>query len=270
MSGKAPLRAIFDGAARDYDEVRPGYPEKLIEDIILISDIPQGGKILEIGCGTGQATIPFAKRGYSMLCLDIGKELVALACENCRQYPNVQIRNVSFENWKPKVNSFDLVMSATAFHWIPPEIGYLKSAQVLKDSGYIAMFWNLHPTPYTGFFQAVQKVYQSVAPEWEDPSNRLSTEDEIRSREDYINGTGLFEKVLVKQYPWSKTFDKIQYLKLLNTFSGHRNLEEARRSKLFTGIGTLIEEEFGGAIERPYLSVLYLAKKKVSNGGVLS
>jgi hypothetical protein len=75
--------------------------------------------------------------------------------------------------------------------------------------------------------------------------------------------TGLFEKVLVKQYPWSKMFDKDQYLKLLNTFSGHRNLEEARRLELFTGIGALIESEFGGTIARPYLSVLYLAKKKV-------
>jgi len=262
MSEKATLRTIFDGVARDYDEVRPGYPEELIEDVISISDIPQGGRILEIGCGTGQATIPFAKRGYSMLCLDIGKELVALACENCRQYPNVQIRNMSFEGWEPEANSFNLVISATAFHWIPPEIGYPKVAQVLKDSGYMAIFRHHHPTPYTGFFQAVQKVYQSVVPEWKDPSDGPSTEEEIRSIEDYINRIGLFEKVLVKQYPWSKTFDKVQYLKLLNTFSDHRNLEESRRLELFTGISTLIEEEFGGMITRPYLSVLFLAKNK--------
>lgn len=242
--------------------MRPGYPEKLIEDVISISGIPQCGRILEVGCGTGQATISFAKRGYSMLCLDIGKELVALARENCRQYPNVQIRNVSFEDWNPNGNLFDLVISATAFHWIPPEIGYTKAAQVLKDTGYIAMFWNLHPTPYTGFFQEVQKVYRSIAPEWKNPSDGSSTGDEIRLREDYINGTGLFEKALVKQYPWSKRLDKVQYLKLLNTFSGHRNLEKERRAKLFAGISALIEEEFGGTITRPYLSVLYLAKKK--------
>jgi len=55
-----------------------------------------------------------------------------------------------------------------------------------------------------------------------------------------------------------------QYLKLLNTYSDHRNLDEERRSKLFTGVATLIEEEFGGTIVRPYLSVLYLAKKKTT------
>jgi SAM-dependent methyltransferase len=262
MNGKTTLRTIFNQAACDYDKVRPGYPEKLIEDIIAISELPQSGRILEIGCGTGQATIPFAKRGYSMLCLDIGKELATLACENCRQYSNVQIRNMSFEDWNSEANSFDIVISATAFHWIPPDIGYPKVAQVLKDSGYMAIFRHHHPTPYTGFFQAVQKVYQSVVPEWKAPSDGPSTEQEIRSTEDYINRTGLFEKVLVKHYPWSKMFDKVQYLKLLNTFSGHRNLEEARRLELFTGIGALIESEFGGTIARPYLSVLYLAKKK--------
>ncbi len=71
MDAKVSRKTVFDQAARDYDEVRPGYPQELIEDIISISAIPEDGRILEIGCGTGQATIPFAKRGYSMTCLDI-------------------------------------------------------------------------------------------------------------------------------------------------------------------------------------------------------
>ena len=264
MSEKVSLRTIFDQSARDYDEVRPGYPEELMEDIIRISDIPKEGKIFEIGCGTGQATIPFAKRGYSMLCLDIGKELVALARENCRQYPNIQIQNMSFEDWKPEANYFDLVMSATAFHWIPPEIGYPKAARVLKNTGYIAIFWNFHPTPYTGFFETEQKVYQNVMPGGsKEPGKLPTTEEKIKATEDYINKTALFEKVLVKQYPWSKVYNKEQYLKLLNTYSGHRNLAKSKRTKLFADIGNLIDEEFGGQITRPYLSVLYIAKKLV-------
>lgn len=261
-----PLRNVFDQAARDYDEVRPGYPEELIEDIILISGVPQGGRILEIGCGTGQATVPFARRGYSVLCLEIGSELAALAWQNCRGYPNVQIKNLSFEEWKPEVNSFDLVISATAFHWIPPEIGYPKAAQVLRNSGYLAAFWNLHPKPYTGFFEAVQEVYQRVVPEWIAHGRKVSTEEGIESRESYINKTGLFEKVLVKRYSWSKVFDRDQYLRLLNTFSDHRNLDKARRSRLFNGVGALIEKEFGGTITRPYLSVLYIAEKRRTTG----
>src|SRR5215210_4042068 len=47
------LRTTFDEAASLYDEVRPGYPEDLFDDIISLSGIPARGRILEIGCGTG-------------------------------------------------------------------------------------------------------------------------------------------------------------------------------------------------------------------------
>ncbi|MCD6505384.1 class I SAM-dependent methyltransferase [Candidatus Poribacteria bacterium] len=224
MNVKASRETIFDQIAKDYEEVRPGYPEELI---------PEDGRILEIGCGAGQATIPFARRGYYMICLDIGKKMAALAAKKCQEYPRVHVYPISFEEWEPEMNSFDLVISATAFHWISPEIGYPKAVQVLKDTGYIAIFSNLHPTPYTGFFQAVQSVYQSVVPEWEDPSKGPSTEDKIKSTENYINKTGLFEKVLVKRYHWTKEYTADQYIKLLNTYSNHRCLDQERRETIY-------------------------------------
>lgn len=256
------MEKIFDGVAREYDEVRPGYPEELIEDVVRISGVPAEGRILEVGCGTGQATIPFAKRGYEMLCLDIGKELVVIARRNCAPYPKVEIRNVSFEEWTPEEGFFYLLISATAFHWIPAEIGYLKAAQALKDTGSIALFWNMHPTPYTGFFSDVQRVYRSVVPEWGDISDIPTTEEKIREREAVIDGSGLFGKVEVRRYPWSRVFTKEQYIKLLDTYSDHRSLEPPRRRELYDGIGELIEEEYGGAVTRPYLSVLYVAEKR--------
>ena len=260
MNMKSSRKIVFDQTAKDYDEVRPGYPNKLIEDIISISCIPEDGRILEIGCGTGQATIPFAKRGYSMTCLDIGKNMVALCKNKCQKYTPVHVYPISFEEWKPEMNSFDIVISATAFHWISPEIGYRKATQILKDSGYIAIFSNLHPTPYTGFFQAVQKVYRNVIPEWRDPCNGPPTENKIKSTVNYINKTGLFEKVLVKRYSWTEEYKTDQYIKLLNTYSDHRCLDEKRRLALFSGIKTLIENEYDGVITRPYLTVLYIAK----------
>lgn len=258
---KAP-RSSFDEASHEYDEVRPGYPDELIEDVIGIAGVPKGGKVLEVGCGTGQATVPFAKLGYLMLCLDVGKELVEIAREKCKNYTNVEIRNLSFEDWEPERGAFDLLISATAFHWIPQEIGYPKAAGVLKDTGFIALFWNMHPTPYTGFFEDVQRIYQRVVPEWEDPRNQLRTENKIQEREDYINQTDLFEKVEVRTYPWSKVYNTSQYLTLLDTYSDHRSLDDRRRHQLYVGIRALIEEKYGSRVTRPYLSVLYIAKKR--------
>lgn len=250
----------FDRAAQLYNEVRPGYPEELVDEIVRVSAINSNGRILEIGCGTGQATPLFASRGYRMVCLDIGENLIAFAKKKCRQYQNVEFFRVSFEDWEPEVDSFDLIISATAFHWVKPEIGYPKAAQVLRSDGHIAL-WNLHPTPYTGFFEDVQQIYQRIVPEWSDPREKPTTEQWVQNMQQQIERTRLFSKVTVKLYPWTKTFDRPKYLKLLNTFSDHSSLDEKRRKKLFKEIGKLIDDKYEGSIERPYLSALFIAKK---------
>jgi SAM-dependent methyltransferase len=141
------FRTSFDQAAADYDAVRPGYPPALIHEILNFARLSANGRILEIGCGTGQATIPFAQRGYQMTCLDIGPELAALVAKNCKPYPNVQIQVTSFEDWRPEPDKFDLVIAATAFHWIAPEIAYPKVARLLRETGALAIFSNEHPPP---------------------------------------------------------------------------------------------------------------------------
>ena len=161
MSLDRSLRTTFDHAAKLYHDVRPGYPEQLIEDVVSLSEIARGGRILEIGCGPGKATIPFAKRGYTMLCLELDRELAALATENCRPYPEVKIENISFEDWSLQREAFDLVISAQAFHWIPPEVGYAKAAAALRDDGSIALFWNHYPGLETALTHALREVYQS-------------------------------------------------------------------------------------------------------------
>jgi SAM-dependent methyltransferase len=116
-------RITFEEVAEIYDEVRPSYPEELIEDVLTLSGIPADGRILEIGCGPGNATLPFARRGYSILGIELGERLAALATNNCRAYPGVAIRNVAFEDWELEEKAFDLAIAADALHWIPPEVG---------------------------------------------------------------------------------------------------------------------------------------------------
>ncbi|HEY3232571.1 MAG TPA: class I SAM-dependent methyltransferase [Roseiflexaceae bacterium] len=101
MSSEVSRRIIFDQVARDYDAIRPGYPAELIDDIVALSALHTVGHILEVGCGTGQATLPFAQRGYAILCLEIGAEMVAIAREKFRPYPKVRFQIVTFEDWQP-------------------------------------------------------------------------------------------------------------------------------------------------------------------------
>lgn len=256
------LRSIFDLVADDYDAVRPSYPEALIEDIIAVMPNAEQARILEIGCGTGQATLPFAQRGYQMLCLELGRALAARAAERCKPYPNVRVEVTTFEDWPAQPETFDLVMSATAFHWIPPEIGYPKAAQILKPGGTLAIFSNEHPTPFTGYFAEVQPIYQRIVPQWRHMPESPTTEERIEATAATIDATVLFAPAVVKTYAWSNTYTGQEYLRLLNTYSDHRSLPPEQRAQLFQELGDVIETRYGGTIAKPYLTVLYLAQKQ--------
>ena len=133
--GRGRLRSTFDEAATLYDKVRPGYPGELFEDIASLSGVPPRGRILEVGCGKGQATLPLARRGYEILRVEFGENLAATARRNLAAYPGVEVRTGDFEETPVPEGSFDLLVSATAFHWLDPAVAYPKAARSLRPGG---------------------------------------------------------------------------------------------------------------------------------------
>jgi SAM-dependent methyltransferase len=253
------MASTFDDAAESYDAVRPGYPQELFNDLAQLTGLIKGSRVLEVGCGTGQATLCFAERGYRVVCVDPGRALVEAARCKLAKY-QVEFNVSRFEDWFPKCQ-FDAVASGTAWHWVNPDSGYPKAAASLKDGGFIALFWNLHPTPYTGFFEDVQRVYGSVVPEWGDPRGRPSAEDRIKSIRSGIVSSGLFTEPVIRRYTWSRTYSRQDYVRLLDTYSDHRLLPDDKKERLFQGIGHIIDEAYGGKVERPYLTALFVSRK---------
>lgn len=260
------LRATFDGAARLYDEVRPGYPGDLFDDVVSLSGIPAGGRILEIGCGTGQATVPFARRGYRILCVELGENMATVARRNLQRYPRAEVDIGAFEEWSLREGAFDLAISATAFHWLDPEIAYPKVARALRDGGALALFWSVHVHSDAGggFFEEVQRIYEREAPEIVGPEDYKGPPkpDEVPDRAPEIESPGLFENILTRHYRWDETYDAEGYLRVLNTYSGHRSLSDDVRLRLFRGIADLIDDSFGGSIVKGYLTTLYVARRR--------
>lgn len=85
-------RAVFDTTAELYAQARPSYPAALVDNVLQLSAIPAEGRILEIGCGPGNAALLFAQRGHHLLAVELGKRLAALAAARCRDYPRVSVR----------------------------------------------------------------------------------------------------------------------------------------------------------------------------------
>ena len=159
-------------------------------------------------------------------------------------------------------NEYDLVISATSFHWVDPEIGYPKIAEILKPGAAMALFWNMSvQTEHSdGFIQSVQPVYQQVVPEMARKFAVLPHPDTIPLLiGDQIAQTGLFGNVTIRKYGWEQEYSSQSYIDLLNTYSDHLSLNPETRSRLFRSIKDHIETQFDGRILKEYLTVLYLA-----------
>ena len=246
------LKNTFNTASTLYEDVRPGYPEELIQDVLDISGLSNHSRILEVGCGTGQATRPFAERGYELVCLDIGADLIAVAQEKLKAFPKVSFVRKAFEEWESD-GKFDLIISATAFHWVDPKVRYLKASEALKSNGFLAVFSNQHVRKDEGFFAESQSLYDKYYPP-------LTTNRPTHTTS--FPGVEAFQDPIKRVYPWTQTYSSEQYIKLLGTYSGHIALPDKNRHLLFEGITNLIETKYDGRITKHYESVLDLRKAK--------
>jgi len=248
----------FDRVAESYDEFRPTYPPELVEAVIALTGLPPAGKILEIGSGTGKASMLFARRGYSIVCIEPGENLAAVAARNLKAFPGVQFESVRFEDRQQEPAGFDLVMSAQAFHWVPKEVGYAKAARALRPHGHLALFWNMYPGFEGQLAADLDKTYREIAPGLGSPFN--ATDEEVQKRVLEIEQSGFFGPVTVRRFPWSMRYGTKEYLGLLNTYSDHLRLPEQTRARLMSSIAEVIEKH-GGSVVRPYIAVLYVAEK---------
>jgi SAM-dependent methyltransferase len=255
-------RLSFNRVAEAYDRYRPSYPAVLIEQIERTARLGSRSCLLEIGCGPGKATRLFAERGYKILCIEPGPDLIRIASEKLRGHP-VSFANCLFEEWQEITEAFDLVYSAEAFHWVRKDVGYAKVAAALKPGGYLALFWNRSHRGEDALQQQIEGVYQRCAPELIEKANQTPKEMAIYEMEQTaeIKASGLFRAISVSHFPWRKRYSSEAYLGLLSTHSDHILLSPERLECLLKGVGEAIEH-FEGSLDLHYSTVLYLARKR--------
>jgi protein-L-isoaspartate O-methyltransferase len=80
-------RESFDGAAADYGRYRTPYPDEVVADVLHCSGIGAGTRVLEIGCGTGQLSVPLARAGAHLVAVELGANLARAARANLPPTP---------------------------------------------------------------------------------------------------------------------------------------------------------------------------------------
>ena len=254
------LRATFDEGAELYDRARPRYPPALFDDLADLTGIGPGSRVLEVGPGTGQATVPLAERGCRVVAVELGPDLAAVARRNLARFPTVEVATAAFEDWPlPKV-PFDLVLAATVFHWIDPAVRVAKAADALRPGGALATVATHHVAGGDeSFFAEVQDCYVRWDPETPPDGAPLRAADDIPSSSEELDRSGRFGPARFRRYEWELPYTTAGYVELLLTYSGHRALDPAAKTGLLDCIAHLIDHGHGGRITKRYLTELRVA-----------
>lgn len=253
------LQWSFNEDAANYDKYRPGYPQKLFDDVISYSQIKAGSKLLEIGIGTGQATLPFLQLGCRVKGIELGENLSAFVAEKYKGYGNFHVINMDFMSCPVEENSCDLIYCATAFHWLPREEAYLKIMSSLKKGGSVALFWN-HPFPNRDddpSNAASKKIYNKFRPSGKTQKEFGEEDCIIMAQELARHG---FEKVAYRLYKRTRKLNTDEYIHLLNTYSDHRALDPTLKETFESEMRQAVNEA-GGTINIYDTIDLYLAQK---------
>jgi SAM-dependent methyltransferase len=261
----------FEQVPELYERVRPSYPPKVFDDLVVLAQLPVAARIAEIGCGTGQATVPLAQRGYAITCVELGERLAAIARRKVAGFPGVEVINNDFETWQPEHSQFDAVVAFSAFHWIAPDLRYRKAAGLLRERGKLAVVSTAHVLPRDGdpFFTEVQEDYEAVVPgdanteagvgKPPHPDAVADLSDEVLYGE--IEASGRFRNVGARRYLWDVDYTADQYIAVLSTYSHHRALDDDTRERLLMSIHRRIEARPERKVRTTYLAMLYVAER---------
>jgi SAM-dependent methyltransferase len=256
-------RLVFGEVAALYDRHRPTYPPALVDDLIAEAGVDGSRAVLEVGAGTGKATVLFAQRGVPVVAVEPSAEMAAIAAVSVAGYAGVEIEESDFEAWDPRDRRFPLLFSGQAWHWVRPEVGLPKARDVLLPGGILAPFWNRVAWERADVRRALLEVYERVAPELSrdgpmHPANLLTdASDHWKAGIAAVEGLSGPE---IRAYEWELDYSGREYAGLLATASEIRLLDAERREPFLKAIAEAIEAH-GQPVSIPMRTQLCLARR---------
>jgi ubiquinone/menaquinone biosynthesis C-methylase UbiE len=272
---------VFDEIAAEYDRHRPAYPDELVDHACRVAGIRSGDRVLEVGCGSGQLTRGLAARGLHVTAVEPGKSLMALARQNLEGAGEVEYVNAQFEDALLPREQFQAVFSASAFHWIDPEVSWQKAAGVLVPGGTLAL------VQYCGLEEprskpdqeaalaAIRKVAPDIAANWPAYRDLDATLAGVEQRRGNVSevwawlgsydighdyASRLFGDVQVAVMPQLVEHTPAELNALLRTMSFYARLSPGQRQALEREYEAMYER-FGRPIRASIVAALVTARR---------
>jgi SAM-dependent methyltransferase len=228
----------------------------------------RSARILEIGPGTGQATAELLARAASVTAVELGGALAGRLRAKLAD-PALTVTVGAFETTELPPASFDLIAAATSFHWVP-DGSVTRCADLLDVDGWLAVWWTVfgdatRPDP---FHDALLPVLAELAPEVLDtddagrPTIHLPHALDTPARIAEIETSGRFGGVREEQIRWTGRHDRTELRALFGSFSPWLALDADRRARALDAVDALARDEFGGVVERPYVTAVFAAPRR--------
>ena len=259
------LGVLFEEVPELYDRVRPGYPDAMFADLATLTGLGPGSSVLEVGCGTGQATRALASLGCSVTAVEPGPGMAALARERVASL-DVAVETARFEDWDDRGRRFDVLVAASSWHWVDPAVGWPRAHALLRPGGWAALLGNVvvrragEPEVYAQT-AALHERFSPGNPGWGHPP----TEAEVRHTDSgwgLVEDPGdLFGPTVVRWYPFAQWFDGAGFADLLRSTSLYRALPADVRDTLLAAIADHIRVRMGDRAVRRYLGVVRAGRR---------
>ena len=210
--------------------------------------------VLELGPGTGQATDRILNTGCDYNAIELGENLYAMMKKKYGCYPNFSIVNGDVITYDFGDQKFDMIYSAATIQWIPEEVAFCKTFELLKPGGVLAMMLTRgdYRTPNEELYQKIQQVY----------SRYFKPETEYMHRSfKYSNAAEYgYTDFEMREFYGRREFTAEEYTAFCGTHCDHMVIPEPYKSKFFDGLREAVLE-MGDKIVFDDTYVLYLAKK---------
>jgi SAM-dependent methyltransferase len=225
-----------------------------------LAGLEAGDRVVEIGCGTGQATVPLAERGLAITAVELGPELAAVARRRLTGFPAAEVVTCSFEDWPPPPDArFDAVVAVNCLHWIDPRLRYAKPHGLLRSGGaMVAAGCNwARPADAGRFWTDVQADYQAVGFEGDPPPPPEQIGPWHFPREAW----SLFKEVASLRYPFEVLYSAEDYLANLATQTGTRALGPARSAEFLARVRHRLEAHGWPQLTATFVGYLTVAQR---------
>jgi SAM-dependent methyltransferase len=261
---------VFDQVAAEYDRHRPTYPEQLVDLACLLAGLEGGEEVLEIGCGTGQLTRSLLARGLRVTAIEPGAQLAELAQQRLGGTGELELVNSRFEDARLPREHFRAVFSASAIHWVDPDVGWQRAADALVPGGTLALiqYFGLHEPRSADDQQALLSAMTAIAPEiaasWPHYRDLETTLAGVRERRENISevwawlggyemareyAAHLFDDAQIAAEPTLMEHTAAELGALLGTMSFWPRISPEQRKAIESANQTLYEQ-----LERPIRS----------------